>query len=127
MNLDGIFGLLVQAAEVPRQAWAPVVGTLAAWGLTQRLKWALPASLSPKAREVSTQALAFAIGWVATGLIWGTPLGWLVGFVVGLWSPALWNVLMLFLGWWKPGLAQALSKRVPEAGLEPAKPKAGGT
>lgn len=130
MTPDSILELLKSAAEVPRQAWAPLIGTLVSWGATQRLKWMLPSRMSPKAREVSTQAIAFVVGWVGTGLAWGGPLGWLVGFVVGLWSPALWNVLMLVLGWWKPGLPKALSqsvKVVPEAGVEPAQPEVGGT
>lgn len=99
---------------LPRQLWAPLLGLLAAWGLTQRLKFLLPSSWSPKAREVSTQSLAFVIGWITTGLVWGPhdPLGWTVGFAAGLAAPAIWNVGMLVLGWWKPELAKLLSQNI---------------
>jgi hypothetical protein len=112
MTLDSFLELLKSAADVPRQAWAPLAGTLMAWGLTQRLKWLLPAKVDPKVREVATQSFAFAIGLVSTALVWGGGIGWLVGLVVGLWSPALWNVLMLVVGWWKPSLRDALSQDI---------------
>lgn len=112
--------LLKEAAALPREVWAPILGLLSAWGLTQRLKFLLPARWSPKAREVSTQGLAFLTGWIVTGLVFPplpmvggpNPLGWIIGFVVGLAAPAIWNVGMLVVGWWKPDLAKLLSQNV---------------
>lgn len=112
---DGLFGVpgfLASAAQVPREAWAPVVGTLIAWGLTQRLKFLLPPTWSRHARELGTQAIGFTTGFVATALVWGPkePLGWITGFVVGLWSPALWNVSMFLIGKRWPRLRKHLSQ-----------------
>jgi len=125
--IDNLFDYLTKAAAVPREAWAPVLGLLSAWSLTQRLKFLLPASWSSKAREVSTQATAFVIGMIVTAVVfgplpgldksqdptsWFNPLGWAVGFVVGLAAPLIWNAGMLVLGWWKPELAKTLSQSV---------------
>ena len=112
--IEKILALLQSAADLPRQAWAPILGLLTAWGLTQRLKFLLPAGWSPKAREVATQGTAFAIGMVITAITWGAnnPLAWVAGFVVGLAAPAIWNIGMLVLGWWKPDLAKLLSQNV---------------
>lgn len=106
--------LLKEFAALPREVWAPILGLLSAWGLTQRLKFLLPERWSPKAREVSTQTTAFLIGWVVTAFTWDlfNPLAWVVGFAVGLAAPAIWNVGMLVLGWWKPDLAKLLSQNV---------------
>lgn len=98
--------------ELTPQQWAPVLGLLAAFGATQRLKFLLPAEWSPKAREVSAQSIAFATGWLATALVFGGRMGVIVGFVVGLAAPAVWNIGMLVLGWWKPTLAAILSQDV---------------
>lgn len=108
MNLDSLLSLLTSATEVPRQAWAPILGTLAAWGLTQRLKTRLPQRWTPKARELSTETIAFLVGWAATAVVWGTPLGIAAGFVVGLWSPALWKIAMFVLGLKWPGIVAQL-------------------
>lgn len=121
--IETIIGLLKDAAALPREVWAPLLGLLSAFSLTQRLKFWLPARWSPKAREVATQATAFVIGMAVTGAVWGplpgvgwfNPLGWIVGFVVGLAAPAVWNVGMLVLGWWKPDLAKTLSQNVRKA------------
>lgn len=110
--IEKLLDTLVTLSQLPREVWAPILGLLSAWSLTQRLKFLLPAAWSPKAREVSTQALAFFVGMVVTAAMYGVvnPLGWLVGFVVGLASPAIWNIGMLVLGWWKPDLAKLLSQ-----------------
>lgn len=111
-GLFGIPGLLSSAAQVPRQAWAPIVGTLIAWGLTQRLKFLVPRGWTKEARELSAQSLGFATGFIGTALVWGpwNPLGWIAGFVVGLWSPALWNLLMFLVGKRWPKLRRRLSQ-----------------
>jgi len=112
---DGLFGIpgfLASAAQVPRQAWAPIVGTLIAWGLTQRLKFLIPRGWTKEARELSTQTLGFVTGFLGTALVWGptNPMGWIVGFVVGLWCPALWNLGMYFIGRKWPNLRRRLSQ-----------------
>lgn len=116
--IEKFLDLLVTASQLPREVWAPILGLLAAWGLTQRLKFLLPDRWSAKAREVSTQGIAFLVGMVVTGLVFPplpmvggpNPLGWIIGFVVGLAAPAIWNIGMLFVGWWKPDLAKLLSQ-----------------
>lgn len=112
--IEKFLDTLVTLSQLPREVWAPILGLLAAWGLTQRLKFLLPERWSAKAREVSTQALAFFVGMVVTAAMYGVinPVGWVVGFVVGLASPAIWNIGMLFVGWWKPDLAKLLSQNV---------------
>lgn len=108
MNLDSLLSLLTSATEVPRQAWAPILGTLVSWGLTQRLKHRLPAAWSRHARELSTEMIAFAVGWVSTAIVWGGPLGIAAGFVVGLWSPALWKIAMFVLALKWPAMVAQL-------------------
>lgn len=112
--IDTIFNLLNQAAALPREVWAPLLGLLSAWALTQRLKFLLPLRWSPKAREVSTQGIAFVLGSAITAAVFGParPFAWLIGAVVGLVAPLVWNALMLALGWWKPDLAKTLSQSV---------------
>lgn len=112
--IDTFFNLLNQAAALPRQVWAPLLGLLTAWALTQRLKFLLPLRWEPKAREVATQGIAFVIGTAVTAAVFDVtrPFAWVVGVVVGLVAPLVWNALMLFLGWWKPDLAKTLSQNV---------------
>ena len=112
--IDSFFKLLAQAAELPREVWAPMLGLLSAWALTQRLKFLLPLRWETKAREVATQAIAFVLGTAITAAVYGAsrPFAWLVGVVVGLVAPLVWNAGMLVLGWWKPELAKTLSQNV---------------
>lgn len=112
MTPESLLGFIQVAMEVPRQAWAPVLGLLTSWALTQRLKFLLPDAWSHKARDLATQAIAFAIAIPITALTWGVmdTMGWMAGVVVGLIAPAAWSVFMLLLGWWKPELRERLSK-----------------
>lgn len=114
MTPESLLGFVNAAMEVPRQAWAPVLGLLASWSLTQRLKFLLPAAWSAKAREVSVQAIAMVIAMVVTAVTWGLTdaLAWVAGLVIGLIAPAAWSVFMLLLGWWKPELRDRLSKDI---------------
>lgn len=112
MTPESLLGFIQAAMEVPRQAWAPVLGLLASWALTQRLKFLLPAAWSTKARDVATQAIAFVVAIPITAITWGVAdaMSWMAGVVVGLIAPAAWSVFMLLLGWWKPELRDRLSK-----------------
>lgn len=115
-TVNDIYAFFVALVNGPREIVALVAGTLISWGLTQRLKFFVPFDWSYHAREVATQAISFALGMLATVLLW-PELGAAAlvgGIVVGLWSPALWSVLMLAVGWWKPGLKEALSQDVRE-------------
>lgn len=112
MTPETLLGLVQAAMEVPRQAWAPVLGLLSSWALTQRLKFLLPSAWSAKARDVATQAIAFAVALPITAITWGVDnaMGWVAALVVGLIAPAAWSVFVLAIGWWKPELRDRLSK-----------------
>lgn len=111
--IDAIFRALSQVVALPQPVLAMLAGTLIAWGVTQRLKFAIPAEWSAKAREVATQSLAFLTGFLATFALFpytNFPASLVAAFVVGLWSPALWNVSMLLIGWKWPTLRDTLSQ-----------------
>ena len=113
--IDAVFAALAKVVALPQPVLAMLAGTFIAWGVTQRLKFLLPTSWSAKAREVSTQAIAFATGMAATFALFpysNFPASLFAAFVVGLWSPALWNVLMLVIGWKWPTLRDTLSQNV---------------
>lgn len=111
--IDVIVQAIADLASLPPGVIAMAAGTLASWGVTQRAKFLIPARWSPKARELTTQAIAFAAGILATSALF--PAGpWMVGAVagllVGLWSPALWNIGMFFVGLRWPALRERLSQ-----------------
>lgn len=113
--IDAIFAAITKIVALPQPVLAMLAGTLIAWGVTQRLKFLLPARWSAKAREVGTQALAFVIGFAATFALFpysNLPASAFAALVVGLWSPALWNILMLVIGWKWPTLRDTLSQNI---------------
>lgn len=112
-----------------REIMAIVAGLLAAWGVTQRVKFLVPSHWSYHAREVATQGLAFIIGSMSTFLIWNSavavsedPCGQastqlainaaIAGLIVGLASPAIWNIFTLVVGFKWPWMKDALSQDV---------------
>ena len=110
--IQSILDTIARISGLPQPVLAIFAGTLASWGITQRLKTMIPARWSAKAREVSTQAIAFAVGFLATFALFPAtnfPASFFAALIVGLWSPALWNVLMLVIGWKWPDLRDALS------------------
>jgi hypothetical protein len=99
----------------PRGVWAPLAGLLLSWSIVQRVKFLIPSHWEPKSREVMTQALGFVTGVVATGLVWSSGGPWdvdaaMAAVLVGLLSPALWNILMWGIGVWSPGLREVMSQ-----------------
>lgn len=100
-----------------REIIAICAGILISWGMTQRIKFAIPKKWSRHAREVATQSLAFLFGMVATIAVWPPHRGSdsiVAGLVVGLVSPAAWNIGTLIIGfkwpWLKPVLSQNVRK-----------------
>ena len=110
--IAALLDYLAQASALPRPIWALVAGTLASFGITQRLKFAVPPHWSAQSREVAVQSMAFAIGFAVTFFAWDKQStdALIAAAVVGLWSPALWNVAMLVIGWWRPALRDTLSQ-----------------
>jgi hypothetical protein len=108
--IDTVLDYLSKVLALPRPFWAVAAGLLISFGATRRLKNLVPTSWSTHAREVSVQAIAFAVGFTATYLVWGPPPSdaLVAAFTVGLLSPALWSVLLLVIGWWKPELRDVL-------------------
>lgn len=99
----------------PRALAACLAGLLMSFGITQRIKFYLPAKWSAKSREVATQLLAFVLGTGATLALWdrttaGAYDSIVAALIVGLLAPAVWNVAMLTLSWWRPELPKAFSQ-----------------
>jgi hypothetical protein len=113
--IDTILAYLTKVMALPRPFWAVSAGLLISFGITYRLKNLVPANWSAHARDVAIQTMAFAIGFCATYLVWGPPPSdaLVAAFTVGLLSPALWNVLLLVIGWWKPELRDVLKGKAP--------------
>ena len=113
--IEALFAAIAHILALPQPVLAMLAGTLISWGVTQRLKFMLPGRWSGRAREVGTQALAFVVGFLSTLILFPYsvfPAAAFAGLVVGLWSPALWNVLMLVIGWKWPSLRDTLSQNV---------------
>lgn len=118
--IDTLVNTLAALTKLPPEVLAIAAGTLASWGITQRAKFWLPARWSSKARELATQATAFAAGFAAVFALFpaGPPLDWftqnvmglVAALIVGLWSPALWNIAMFFVGLRWPLLRERLSQ-----------------
>lgn len=111
--IDAALDTIATMAGLPRPVLALGAGTLAGLGFIPRIRFLAPGSWDPKSREVATQALTFALSFVVTYFAWGSGTDALLGaLIVGLWTPALWNILLVVLGWWKPELRDALRKDV---------------
>ena len=111
--IDDLLNNLAAAAGLPRPVLALAAGTLAGFGFIHRIRFFAPDHWDAKAREVAVQALAFAFSFVVTYFAWGSGTDALVGaLIVGLWTPALWNILLVAIGWWKPELRDALRQDV---------------
>jgi hypothetical protein len=113
--MESLLSALERLTALPIQLWAIVAGTLASFGITQKLKFAVPAKWSAHAREIASQGVSFVSGFASTYLLWAG-LTWdaaafVVSLVVGLWSPALWNLGMYALGKYKPEWKEALSQQ----------------
>lgn len=116
--LDSIVSLLSSLANIPRPFWAMLGGTLVSWGVTQRLKDFVPgpARWHGHTGDVAVRAVAFVAGSLATIGLWS--LGGLASLttaataalIVGLWSPATWDILMMFIGWKWPQLRFNLTR-----------------
>lgn len=118
--IDMLVRSVASLASLPPEVIAMAAGTLASWGITQRTKFWLPARWSSKARELATQTTAFVVGFGTVFALFpsGPPFTWMsqnmpglvAALIVGLWSPALWNVAMFFAGLRWPGLRERLSQ-----------------
>lgn len=110
-------GYVTQLLALPRPVWALVGGTLLSFAFTQRAKFAIPSTWSPHSREVGAQAAAFVSGFASTYFIWGTAdaSALIAALVVGLWSPALWSLSMLVIGWKWPEVKKLLSQNKASA------------
>lgn len=111
--IDYIIGLIQQMVDLPRPAIAMIAGTLGSWGVTQRIKFLIPADWQPKVRELYTQALAFLGGFFLTLVLfpWSTqPEATVAALIVGLWSPAWWNIGTTLIRMKWPAIADKLSQ-----------------
>lgn len=107
-------------ASLPPEVIAMAAGTFAAWGITQRAKFWIPARWSMAARKLTTEVVAFVTGFATVLALFpsGPPTSWLdqnlvgliAALIVGLWSPALWNIAMFFVGLRWPVLRERLSQ-----------------
>lgn len=104
---------LSKVAEVPREVWSVLAGVAAGFGLTQRIRSLIPDVLDDKSHEVASQALVFLVSYGVTFFSWGgaDADANVVALTTALATPALWNVFLAVLGWWKPALRDALTAR----------------
>src|SRR5262245_18692947 len=111
--LSELTTVLSHVSDVPRSVWAVLAGVGAGFGLTQRIRTQLPDALDDKTHEVLSQALVFVVAYTVTFFTWGgkgTDAN-VAALVTALATPALWNVFLAVLGWWKPALRDALIAR----------------
>jgi hypothetical protein len=90
-----------------------VVAVFLGWGMsisvTQPIKFLLPLRMDPKVRANIARICAFCTGCVAVVYYMPGVTGWLVGFMVGVWSPTAYWLLMLVVGHRFPWLKDFLS------------------
>lgn len=114
--LDTIVSLLNALGSAPRPLWAMLGGTLVSWGVTQRLKDYVPPHWHGNTADVAVRAIAFVAGALATVGLWSiagaASLSTAVtaALIVGLWSPAAWDILTMFIGWKWPRLRFDLTR-----------------
>lgn len=104
---------LSHVRDIPREAWSVVGGIAAGFGLTQRIRALLPDAWDDKTHEVASQALVFIVAYAVTFFTWGGKGddANAAALVTALMTPALWNMLLVAIGWWKPSLRDALVAR----------------
>lgn len=83
--------------------------------ITQPLKFILPLNWWPRLREGLTQGSAFLTAFVTCFALLPTKMGALLGFVVGIWSPVAYYLLVRVLGRQYPWLQDILSGDVRSA------------
>ena len=92
----------------PLGLWAPVLGTLTAWGVTQWVKRELPCGVPDQIIKV----IAFLVGFVVSAALNPSAVGLVAAINVGLWAPAGWELFILAIGWKWPTARMALSRDV---------------
>lgn len=100
------FDALPPLARAALIAWAVSITS------TQPLKFLLPLAWSSRARNAVAQAAAFGSALGAMVAQVPTTEGWLVGLLVGVWSPAAYYLFIRLIEKRAPWLADALSADV---------------
>jgi len=114
--LEKIVSLLSSLSAVPQPIWAMLGGTLVSWGVTQRLKDYVSPHWHGQTADVAVRAIAFTAGALATVGLWSIggfaslPHAATAALIVGLWSPATWDILTMFIGWKWPRLRFLLTR-----------------
>lgn len=96
----------------PVGLWAMLAGIAISWGVTQRAKFWISEDVPAKRRHRLTQAIAFALGFLATLALWPTLPGVILAAAVGLWSPWSYGVFMRWIGSKWPEKRRKLSQDV---------------
>ena len=110
--LDWIRNALGLLDAVPAPVWAVLAAWLVSWGMTQRIKFLIPARWPSEARQWTVRTVAFVIAvMVALAVYPGRP-GLILAIVAGLWSPAAYAVAQWGIRRKWPSLADALSQDV---------------
>lgn len=111
--LSELTATLSKVSEIPREVWSVLAGVASGFGLTQRIRTLVPDVLDDKSHEVASQALVFLVAYGVTFFSWGgaDADANVVALTTALATPAMWNVFLAVLGWWKPALRDALVAR----------------
>lgn len=62
-----------------------------------------------KAHAVVVQALAIALAWTVTHMLWTGEAAWIYGLIIGLCCPVVYDVVHAVIAWRWPGLAERLA------------------
>lgn len=96
-------------STVPPWLVACLLGWVMSFTVTQPLKFLLPLNWHPEHREEIAQLVAFVTGLAVTWYLLRTPVGLLLGIVVGVWSPLAYFLTILLIERRFPWLADLLS------------------
>lgn len=99
-------------ATFPQWGTAILLGWIVSSTMTQAFKYRLPFSIRSDRRHVLAQAFAFVTGWATVVWLLPNPLGIILGFVTGFWSPYFYRIGILWLSNRYPKAADILSADV---------------
>jgi len=110
--MEGWDALLRVGNTMPIWLVTALVSWLVSTGLTQGLKFMIPFQLSADIRHRLSQLLAFAVAIGAAYAVWPTLHGLLVGLIMGLWSPWVFEVALRWASGKWPVVGDVLSQDV---------------
>jgi hypothetical protein len=108
--MTGLYDLFLHIiATTPRWAVAILLGWVMSITITQPLKFIMPIEWSSNLREWVARVIAFATACITTVIYLPTMLGWALGFIVGVWSPVAYFLVMKIISHRWPWLADVFS------------------